>query len=657
MAQSRLLPLLWPLLAAYLSFMPWASCAPLMGGRGILDHASYQDMAAEMVPQQCGGAMAGLEMLTQDTVPEDVRYVRQPILVCRDVLDIFVFAYAENVTIDVGTDNEQVVDVWKMFRKDTKRVYHNLGKYHDLVAMKVPYTRKAAEDRLNRALEAKMTLLSNAERFGYLDFVSNPAATLSARNHCKLSRFFWNLGGNYDAHPRDDLDGLENMALLMQAMLNRIADNYDAFMSLEGIWERERHDEFHAMRKLIRSTRRMVELVPAVVSDYRPVTKAISLLDESYRLFGDLNDILESYSWYESHAHLDQLPEMEREITEAWARLRGWVRERKFTSTFGWLSLHLHGALYDVDHVSLNDLDEIPEGVLYSTAWPLTTLDSLASAMTAAWLFNGSAVCAGKVDRTAQMFLEANHVQPLPSLGSAYQQGRAVGLIGQGETGDVAPEVRSHMNDVAVVIDNQFAKADSLFGSAMAQFVLLRHVDSTSAVMAELAMQNTRRRLPSHLANMLLAGILTATNNLTSAMATIGDLKAVRQLLPLIGTAALDPTLEGLCLQRRCGTAREVSGKAGDGHGEMRKCDRSCLADQFHEMFVTAHGGNNAKAAHERGEPVTANADVIVGPRPPSVEILTESEWELSMLDKADAWQPMHSHGDSRLVLENIDYV
>jgi len=286
---------------------------------------SYGELALQNVAKSFVDAVGALPILNDTAQPDSVKPMRKSLLLARNGLDVFVFAYPG---ADLANKKPRQGDVFSYLRDDLDVGYTLVGNFQDLSVVNKSgnYSREDYLQRLGACLSWKKNFTIDIEKFAYKAYVLSASTTkFFPRKPHALSRDYW---GNVSARPQKNLTGYQNIAILADGQLNNSVNFYDFVINLTDIWDPGYHDQFHDYRKLLRA-------IFFVGTTYLPiyqsnVTVRMPLVDDAYGKFGKLNDLCITYAYYVSKGNNEKAAEIKQQIIASWATLTQWMRAKSF---------------------------------------------------------------------------------------------------------------------------------------------------------------------------------------------------------------------------------------------------------------------------------------------------------------------------------------
>jgi len=237
-------------------------------------------------------------------MPTDVKTLRKALLYCRDMLDIFVYAYPNET--QVGT---KVKDVWVQIRGDYNDGYTTIGDFQDLAHSGVNYTKKQLEKLRDACLQWKSGFQQNQLKYDYDVYVQKISTSeLFYRDPSELSAFYWQY---VDVYPEFGLSGVQNIARLENGLLQIADDNYTQLIELGEPWQDDQHQFMHDYRKLIRSITTIYGYFN-VFNNVACVTSTMQTFNTMYDDLGNINDEVTAYDYYVQNGQKKQSTEGKR---------------------------------------------------------------------------------------------------------------------------------------------------------------------------------------------------------------------------------------------------------------------------------------------------------------------------------------------------------
>lgn len=274
---------------------------------------SYQDLSKKYVLSAYD--KIDLSQMSSNSEPGDLGSLRKSILLSRTYLDVFAYAYSS-----------QSPDLFLILRDDLNKGYTDIGNFDDL--QHVNYTSEDKDKLLNKCMKWKTSYQNDEGQYNFNRYLNSPNGNnLYPRSKYNLSSDYW---GNISQVPNNNLTGYENIGLLSKGQLTNCLSQYSYIISLTEIWEEEYHDLFHDYRKLIRGINFIPNRFPEVYSGN--VDKYTSVLDNAYTKFGNLNDLINEYSYYESHGYQREADKKRGEVQLMWSQLKDWMNSENFVT-------------------------------------------------------------------------------------------------------------------------------------------------------------------------------------------------------------------------------------------------------------------------------------------------------------------------------------
>lgn len=123
----------------------------------------------------------------------------------------------------------------------------------------------------------------------------------------KLSAFFW--GTNPSLRPQESLSGLQNIAMLVSAMLDDALVREQEVLRIASILDVETHEAFHNLRKRLRVLRMVTGVYLPQVFVQTPQARALAArqikqMQQIVVFFGDLNDEFNAYAFLRKQAEI-----------------------------------------------------------------------------------------------------------------------------------------------------------------------------------------------------------------------------------------------------------------------------------------------------------------------------------------------------------------
>lgn len=281
---------------------------------------SYADLAARTVPAAFKYALELMPSLSAEVGPDDVKPLRISLLVAREHLDVFSYAYdqvyisapdtpTEPTTFlgklwraigrllrklihpSVGpqhynpnadwagkamTGGDQTsgnadgngwgrMDTWQALRDDLNDGYTLLGDFQDLAHSLVDYNQTDSDQKKALCLDWQDRMSRHAEERYYWQYISAPPAQDKLYKHKHTSRLFWGYNG---VKPSLELSGQANLVRMVRdSQLGRLLGTYPALLQLAGedVLQDPGHAQFHDFRKLLRSILGTLTLFPELL--------------------------------------------------------------------------------------------------------------------------------------------------------------------------------------------------------------------------------------------------------------------------------------------------------------------------------------------------------------------------------------------------------
>jgi len=284
---------------------------------------SYGQLAQIMAPPAYRNILQYLPEFNKHTTPGQVETLRKSILVARDYLDIFVFAYPNMSIVDQSSE-----DQWKILRDTLDDGYEIIGDFQDLNHSDVDYSHHEEEKRRQICLDwiIHFENLNGKHNFA-LVVKSASLGHFFYRSSKDLSPFFW---GSIQALPLLSLSALQNVALMERSLIQVLASNFPIITTLEKVYKTEKYDILHEYRKVIRSVI-AVESEFAIMNHTAACVKVgIAFLDQLYSQIGNLGNKVFEYQFYSDNGDNGKAKRKKEEIVVEWATIQAY-----FTPSLG----------------------------------------------------------------------------------------------------------------------------------------------------------------------------------------------------------------------------------------------------------------------------------------------------------------------------------
>jgi len=259
-------------------------------------------------------------------MPSDVKVLRKSLLACRDMIDIFSFAYPNSTKV-----SGKKRDVWYKIREDFDQGYTLVGNFQDLNHSGIDYNQTELIHRRKACLDWKDTFSSHSSKFKYDIFILHPSTTeLFYRPVTDLSAYYWEF---VDIYPSFSKTGLENIALLEQKLVNLAEKNFTQLNKVEHPYDTTQHTFFHDYRKLMRSIT-TIQNYFNVIKNTACVSGALTTLNNIYDKLGNINDEVVAFDYYEQHKENSKAQSMKQKIDQNWADFISWVHNQQMAYQF-----------------------------------------------------------------------------------------------------------------------------------------------------------------------------------------------------------------------------------------------------------------------------------------------------------------------------------
>lgn len=268
-----------------------------------------------------------LNDLNAQTQPTAVRNLRQSILMLRDMVDVFAFAFPNSTSSSESVlSKKKKEDIWDTLRSDLNDGYTFIGNFQDLSKSGINYTQQELNDRRNSCLAWSLDFQEHNISHQYYLYTTEPSLSeLFYRSDKKLSDLFW---GSVTVRPRYDLSGYQNLAMLMDGLLNESRDDLPTTLSI--IHPYVNHTEFHDYRKLVRGIITLSPYFPEIYSgpgfDGCTVVDSLAILTNVYDKFGKINDEINAYDYYVSKGNVQKAQQLAAQIDTDWPATIDWIQ-------------------------------------------------------------------------------------------------------------------------------------------------------------------------------------------------------------------------------------------------------------------------------------------------------------------------------------------
>lgn len=262
---------------------------------------------------------ASIGELGEDTLPQDVKAIRKELVRVRDLVDIFSYAYPEQIPVEAEALGD---DLWRVLRDDLDEGYELMGAYKDLADGQVLEEGEEPTFEEAELVELRTPLLEWARGFEargelYLPYLQAASETeIHDRKNRHMSRFFWVA---IDKKPKLDLSGIDNIARLDRELAEASLEELEAINDLKNIVKEEEDEErFHDYRKLLRTVEKVATYFPEIWNGELDHTPFLQVVADNVDLLGDINDLLIGIDKLEDDAR-DQRAD---EVDDMWDAFR-----------------------------------------------------------------------------------------------------------------------------------------------------------------------------------------------------------------------------------------------------------------------------------------------------------------------------------------------
>jgi hypothetical protein len=298
--------------------------------------------------------------LNETMLPDDVHDVRKLSLKFRNLLDIFSPVYPSTAwprlpgvgksaaAIDESTNNSKKnekrkndADVWDQIRGQIDDGYTVMGDFQDLAHSKVNYTPPDLRQRLDAVLKwhAEWKLYNYTQNYtGYVRFA--PFDSTKPSKHHGDSKYFWH--NEKAKRPSTTTgSGIEVVRSLVRTQLANIGEASKVILSLPSILSDSAHDQFHGFRKACRAVNDdlfSVGGVPIFNLNDTGVGGALSMLEDLYDKYGDLNDEWNKYDYYKKKKDKSAEDAAAAGVNSTWEALREFQQDQNLPTLLQQLS-------------------------------------------------------------------------------------------------------------------------------------------------------------------------------------------------------------------------------------------------------------------------------------------------------------------------------
>jgi exopolyphosphatase len=300
-----------------------------------LRNVTFGELARTLLPSYYNSMLVSIHTTFSPTVqPGSVYVVRKQILKTRDLVDIFSPIYPNTTT--TGEKD----DIWHLLRCYLDQGYEVVGEFLDLNHTHVRYTPQQAAYARNKVLEWNKNFTAFRQTYDIPAFLESPTVLHGSFYHEQESRLFWKDGAPQNSkRPKGNDSATASLHMLGVKQLQK-GQHYlqEALQHKHGINETI-HEEYHNLRKVLRSLCDEYELLGSVMFPSSPLTdSAIKVFQKARKLLGDMNDDWTALEFYNMQ---DKFPQKQKkfvqQVNRQWKHFKLWARTSDFEDSFQYL--------------------------------------------------------------------------------------------------------------------------------------------------------------------------------------------------------------------------------------------------------------------------------------------------------------------------------
>ncbi|GKY90751.1 hypothetical protein MPSEU_000048000 [Mayamaea pseudoterrestris] len=219
-------------------------------------------------------------------------------------------------------------DPWWELRRLLDGGYETIGTFLDLDHSRVKYTTKMETKHRDKVLDWLEEFRKYAFTHDVLSMFQPPPSHFGTYEHYKESHLFWG-SAKETKRPSPDEPAAAVLRRLLKHQAKAAAKYLDVSLDFRTVMEKKRHEEYHNLRKVLRSMVDEFEIMGDVIDPYGILSEEVSVLKRARSSLGDLNDDYTAFSIYDGgDGHRRRKHGREDSIHDKWLDFKKWAVQK-----------------------------------------------------------------------------------------------------------------------------------------------------------------------------------------------------------------------------------------------------------------------------------------------------------------------------------------
>lgn len=268
------------------------------------------------------------QVMTSKVLPHETKTIRKELLAVRELLDLFMFAYPEQVAGSIKKD--PLLEL----RGSLDEGYEAIGEFKDLFDAQgliledikdldsIEYDQAKVDKRRKVLLKWHNDFLAADEVTFYRSYLSNPSSSsVFERAKIDLPRFLW---GATEVRPNIHSPSQHIFRALMIQLLGSSVEVTKAVFSIKNLTkDLESEERFHDFRKQLRVALKLPSYFDNLPSFSDAQRESLATeLSQLVENFGQINDLLVAYHLAEKEGENKRAEKLTQIIDKLWDDLR-----------------------------------------------------------------------------------------------------------------------------------------------------------------------------------------------------------------------------------------------------------------------------------------------------------------------------------------------
>lgn len=299
---------------------------------------SYGELGKYSIEASLERVLSEVVVLVHSTPPADTKKLRKEIGNLKLLIDVFSFAYPK-----LKKSGHKTVDPLLEFRKVLDEGYEIIGQFKDLSDSGPMSGSLPSGDELlklrSKSINWKKKLLEHIKKENIKMYLSAPLTTVfQNRDKDDLHKYTW---AQISLRPNVNLNGVTTIRSLCSEVLRMADSHLSSMVSFDDLFEQEREDFFHSVRKEMRIVLKLSEMVIGVFDFEMNNSEEKKVITLAVEKFGSVHDLIMALHRAQDKKNTPKIRELKPKLNVEFNSLKNWANQVNLSSNLDILSREL----------------------------------------------------------------------------------------------------------------------------------------------------------------------------------------------------------------------------------------------------------------------------------------------------------------------------